>query len=61
MFFVALNHGGDDVVQARCDEAQPLNISNEKVDFFAEPVLDPEHQDGASAEDKVWQIEFPGL
>ena len=59
--FVALDHCGDHVVQARCDKAQPLNVSNKKVDVSAEPVLEPEHQNGASAEDKVWQIELPGL
>ena len=49
------------VSRASTAEIYPLNSTktHKKVDVYAEPVLEPEHQNGASAEDKVWQFEFP--
>ena len=38
-----------------------MGVSNEKVDIFAEQVLEPEYQRGAATEDKVWQTMLPGL
>ncbi len=56
LLFVAFDHGGDNVVQARRDKPQPSNVSDKEIDVFAQPVLEPEHQNGTTAQDHVRQI-----
>ena len=55
LLFVAIDHGRDRLVQPRRKKAQPLDIAEEEIDVLAEPVLEPEHEDSAAAEDHVRQ------
>ena len=50
----------NDVIAAMV-EGYEEQANSLKLILPAEPVLESEHQNGASAKDKVWQIKFPGL